>query len=182
MLCFYSMNSFSCPQGFGSSCAMQFAQDCVCKILCEYLYSPACGLLGKVFILSCCYFGVLSSQEAFPEKAEGERNCHGSDGSVPAYLPCSPWTRGNFLISGRPDWVTDCREQKFLPLYSTFLLLPVTYWVMTQDRMIQDTLHLQLRRCINSFHLSLKHKVLATKFDLQLNGKSYSIFPGPQEW
>lgn len=45
-----------------------------------------------------------------------------------------------------------------------------------------DTLHLKLVRCINSFHLSLKHEVLATRFDLQLNGKSYSIFPGPQEW
>ena len=70
------------PQGSGSSCAMQVAQDYVCKMLCGSLSSPACGLLGKLFTLSCCYFGLWSSQEAFPEKAEGERSTlgDGSDG------------------------------------------------------------------------------------------------------
>lgn len=104
--------------------------------------------------------------------------------SVPAHLPCSsPWSGGSFLISGRTGWVTDCREQRCLPLSSTFPLpFPlVISWVITQDCVTQDMLHLQLVRSITSFHLSLKREVLATGFDLQLNGKSYSIFPGPQE-
>lgn len=126
MLCFYPTNSFSCPQGSRSSCAMQFAEDCGCKMLCESLSSPAYGLFGKLFILSCCYFGLSFSQEAFPEKLrEKETAMEVISGvlSVPAYLPFScPWTCGSFLISERTDGVTDCREQKCLLLYSTFLL------------------------------------------------------------
>lgn len=45
-------------QGPGLSCAMQVAQDYVCKMLCGSLSSPACGLLGKLFTPSCCYFGL----------------------------------------------------------------------------------------------------------------------------
>lgn len=63
-----------------------------------------------------------------------------------------------------------------------FFFPPVISQVITQDCITQDMLHLQLVRCITSFHLFLKREVLATRFDLQLNGKSYSIFPGPQEW
>lgn len=71
--------------------AMQVAQDYVCKMLCGFVSSPACGLLGKLFTLSRCYFGLWSSQEAFPEKAEGERNTLGaaSDGEC-FWCACPP--------------------------------------------------------------------------------------------
>lgn len=102
---------------------------------------------------------------------------------VPAQLFCSDlWSSGSFLISGRTDWTADCKEQNCLLLFLCFLFPWVLSWVITQDRINQGKLHVQSVRYIVSSHLLLEHEILATRFDLQLNGKSYSIFPGPQEW
>lgn len=117
------------PRGSGRSCAMQVSQDYVCRVLSGSLSSPVCVYLDKLLYLSCRCFGLQSSQGAFPQEAEGEIETQGETAvtasvfGVPAHLPrSSPWSGGNFLISRRTGWITDCKEQKCLPLSSPFPL------------------------------------------------------------
>lgn len=159
----------------------------MCRVLSRSLSSPVCGYLGKLLSLSSCCFGLQSSEEAFPQEAEGERHTMGdSSDSNCFWCACPPAPQQPLELWKLPDqWKNelDYRLQG-AEMSATFFsasssLKSCLGWLPRSYH--QDTLHVQSVRCIVSFHLSVEHEVLATRLDLQLNGKSYSVFPGPQE-
>lgn len=189
VLCIYPTHRLSCLPGLwvvlcNAGCSGLCVQDALCISFQPILW-PSRQAVYSVLLL----FWTLIFPRSLPREGSGREKHPGRWQWWELFSVCLPTCPAAAPGVVEASWsvaelagLQTAGSRNVCHFLLHFLFPPVISWVITQDCVTQDMLHLQLVRSIASFHLSLKREVLATGFDLQLNGKSYSIFPGPQEW